>query len=349
MYAQIFVMLWFLIVASIVAYWAIFRTWHPFWSSRPGPHFHHLISRKMGIFNDYIIRIEPAEIPSETRWEIPRECTRKKLPDYVKLLNENYAIGTDYTHTYTPEILEKILFASGVMAYEVREANECVGMIASVPLKSTKTGQLANLLKTAPSHTTIGLIDFLCVAESVRGMKLAEHLIAWIDTYASRIGRRVHVFEREGRTAPIPYVTKTEYYYCVCKNVKKTISKNQVIALENILHSEWDLVNQNDIVRWESEDDSSFIYHEDGIGTIIVEDAHMMDKDGKSFGIVLAFLPIEGKAVELFSHVTSWSYVLAPGNIVEMLPSYEWNPSSVAFTHLYNCVTNTYNLQILTS
>lgn len=340
-------MIWFLLVASIVAYWIVFRIWHPFWSTRPGPHIYHMLGRKIGIFDDYIIRNEPAEIPPESRWEVPHKCTRERLSKYATLLNDNYALGTDYIHTYTPEILEQIIFAPNVMAYEVTEEGNCIGMITSMPLKSTKTGQLSNLLKTSLSRTTIGLIDFLCVADYVRGQGLANHLIAWIDVYASQIHRRVHVFEREGHSAPIPWIGKTEYYYT--KVSPKPCENRQVEkAIKTILDSsEWDLVNINDVKRWYS-DMNSFVYDEEDIGTLIVEDAHMVDSSGNQFGIIIAFLPKTGKEYELFSKITRWTYILAPHTIVAKIPV-DWKLSSVAFTHLYNCITNACNLRILSA
>lgn len=351
MYAKLLVMLWFLVVATIVAYLAIQRIWHPFWYGRPGPHWNHWICRCMGLTDDYIIRLQPADFPPESRWDKPQPCVKKRLPEYVALLNENYAISQDYVHTYTESVLETLLFAPGVLAFEVIEGEECVGLIASLPLKSTVAGQLAHLLAKSPSHTTIGLIDFLCVAAPVRGMRLAEHLIAWIDTYASQIGRRVHVFEREGRPAPIPTVGTTVYSWLSVDKVGPQSSQGVEQAIATAVAGQ-DLVNENDVSRWlDPEQTTTLVFYDTELGTIIVEDAHMATCSGKTsqFGIVLVFIPQPGKETELFNKAARWQYILAPDHVVKQLPDKLWQHSSVAFTHLYNCVTSAANLRILTA
>jgi len=317
-----------IIIVCIVLVVVNYRS-HPFWSTRPGPHWYHRFC------SPGIIRKLPAPIPPlHNRWLIPTIATVDSAELYATLLNTSYHLSDDYKHTYTKEYIASLLQQPGVQAIEVREDGIVVGFVMSRPLKATRYGIFSKVLKGS-SPGGITLIDFLCVASTVRGNGLAEHLISWIDTIVSHTGRRVFIFEREGRPAPISIAAVTDYVY---KQIKRSINKSttrskRLKVIDTILTSQrWDLVNESDIQRW-ANGDNCWINMENN-AYWIVEDAFMCDTDGKTFGIVLA---VHGDgAINHIIENAPWDYIIAPTDIVGDCS--EWKPSSRAWLHVYNCI-----------
>ncbi len=339
------------LVVGCVGGCAWFRYRHPFWAGRPGPHWHHVALAAIGLQSPGIIRpgAAPAPLPHMV-WATPRPASVACLPEYVELLNNAFALGEDYRHTYTVDALAARLFAPGAITLDVVTPAGCVvGLVSSRRVKATRTGVFSSVF--AGHRVGIGIIDFLCVARDARGAGLANHLIAWMDTIASQQGRAVHLFEREGVPAPIPAVGVTTYRYAERIQPQRvdaqhnSVKKQPEDIVKDIMNNGvgWDLVSEDDVARWSTASSDVWVMDVSGVGSWIVENAYMTDSHKKKFGIVVAVVPATGQSMAavadyMLSH-SPWDYLLASDDVLPVADGdAQWKPSSRAWTHVYNCI-----------
>lgn len=296
--------------------WGIFRVQHKFWSSVPGPHFYHEICSELGYCKKGIIRKTAAIRPQyHSYWNDPQLLELSKISEYVNFFNKNYHISNDYKHVFTNNVLTERLFASGVIGLHLIDNNHIIAIITSCPLK-TDIGD-------------VGMIDYLCVDNSVRGNRLANYMIGWMDRYTSMIGRRVHFFEREMKPAPIPSLYQTIYMYCECSGngiaITNKIAIDEVVSKYNVIDS--NLYNRSDIWADKSEN-----------GSWIVQNAFMcsIGENESEFGIVLG---INGNPMKDMCELSPWKYLIMPSEFSSLEEkSIEWKYSSTSWTHIYNYV-----------
>lgn len=308
-----------LIILGLVACfgsWGIFRVQHKFWSTVPGPHFYHHIGTEIGLCKSGIIRKDAAQHPPyHPQLNEPSPLDQARISEYVEFFNQNYNISSDYKHIFTANALIERLFAPGVIGLHlIDEDAKVIGVIASCPLHA-KFATVA----------AVGMIDYLCVDVSVRGVGLANYMISWMDRTTSLVGRRVHFFEREMQPAPIPAIQQTIYMYCECSGNGIEIRNKEAI---DAVVSEYTVIDANIYRR------SDIWADKTATGAWIVQNAYMTSSSG-SFGIVLG---IVGNPMAEMRQLSPWKYLISPQEYAKLDASGVWKYSSTGWTHIYNYI-----------
>jgi len=153
-----------------------------------------------------LINIDPPDIPSDLN---PGKCRVsvskfKDVPGIAKLLNEWFEDPSSKTKAQvTTEWLRSTYLDSHAIWIVAKDSRGTVrGCVSSFITMSPYPNSLVGCGKPHPW----GIVDWYCVHPLWRSKGLGSSLLEVLDLVTYRIGRRAHVFLKEGIPLPLPHV-----------------------------------------------------------------------------------------------------------------------------------------------
>jgi GNAT superfamily N-acetyltransferase len=149
-------------------------------------------------------------------------------PGIARLLNEYFEESSSKVRAYiTPEIIQK-----------TKSKKEAIWMVAKDRM-GTIRGCVASIGTGAPYPNNLpnhiwGLIDWFCIHPLWRSKGIGSALLEALDFITYRLGRKAHIFLKEGIPLPLPHVP---IYFTWLKR-RRAGSKNIKALLHTELHVE---------------------------------------------------------------------------------------------------------------
>jgi GNAT superfamily N-acetyltransferase len=161
--------------------------------------------------------------------------TLEDSPGIARLLNEYFEESNSKVRAYiTPEIIQKM-----------KSEKEAIWMVAKDRL-GTIRGCVASIGTGSPYPNNLpnhvwGLIDWFCIHPLWRSKGIGSALLEALDFITYRLGRKAHIFLKEGLPLPLPHVP---IYFTWLKR-RKAGSKN----VGAILHTELYVESYNTVEK----------------------------------------------------------------------------------------------------
>lgn len=153
-----------------------------------------------------LLTIDPPDIPSDLN---PGKChvsvsKFKDVPGIAKLLNEWFEDPSSKTKAnVTPEWIRSTYLDNHAIWIVAKDSGGTIrGCISSFIAMSPYPNSLVGCGKPYPW----GIVDWYCVHPLWRSKGLGSSLLEVLDLVTYRIGRRAHIFLKEGIPLPLPHV-----------------------------------------------------------------------------------------------------------------------------------------------